>query len=403
MGRPRGVGSEGASGPRSCAPGVRAGSPRLAHGGRSSDSPALSLRGAGPRSALAGPPRRALCRHAVRRAGDAALLCQPSRYPSWRSAGTEGKGRTLSPRRPEGAAVSQQRVSPQPGATSTAGRSPGRACASAPSAKRSGGPTARRAPINPRAAPPAGGAGSACAFAAPERRAQARAPPGDQRGAWSRPARGRKGRSRARRGRGPRRGGAGSLAARSAVLRGPAGWVCALPSLPTSARAAGPARSVLAVEGAAQSWRRAAAGRWAWCGGARSGGGPVGLGTRLPQVARAGGTAAACPLLVGPGPECSVGSALSAAGGTLGCWAGPCTAFTCRLRPLPPQSVSVRMRRAFGWSISHPNTHTRGVGAEGGTGGHPGVRGGRTYRPCPLEELRQTGGGRWIRGEPPRR
>lgn len=58
-----------------------------------------------------------------------------------------------------------------------------------------------------------------------------------------------------------------------------------------------------------------------------------------------------------------MGGALSAAGGTLRCWAGPCSAFTCRPRVL-----------VSGWgglSGGGPPTPTRtrrGVGAEGGTG-----------------------------------
>lgn len=245
-------------------------------------------------------------------------------------------------------------------------------------------PPPRSAPINPRAAPPAGGAGSACAFSAPERRAQARAPPGDRRGAWPR-RRGAARGGRAHAGGGAH--GAGPAPGRLVCAPRRAGGPGLRPSFsPRAARAAGPARSCAPLRGR----RRAAAGRWAGGGGARSGGGPGGPGARLPQAARAGGAGR--------------GAAGVRRGRRVvsGRWDSALLGRAVLGVHLPPQGVSVRMGRAFGWRTSHPNTHTQRSGCGGRYGGHPGVRSGRTYRPCPLEELRQTGD-RWTRGGPPRR
>lgn len=345
-------------GRRGCAPGVRAGSPRLAPGGRSSDGPALPLRGAGARSALAGPPRRALCGHAVRRAGDAALLCQPSRYPSWRSAGTEGKGRALSP-------------GPRPPPDSA----PAERAHAAPSAERSHQAPRRAARGRGRKrlrvlSPRAQGAGAGAAG----RPAWGVAAPGA--GPW--------GRARARGGRGPRRG-AGTW---PPGLRSSGGRRAG--SAPVLLSARGPRgrsrRSCAPLRGR----RRAAAGRWAWCGGARCGGGPGGPGARLPQAARAGGAGrGAAGVLRGRRVVRGRWDSASLGRAVLGVH-------------LPPQGVSVRMGRAFGWRTSHPSTRTQRSGCGGRYGGHPGVRSGRTCRPCPLEELRQTGDW-WTRGGPPRR
>ncbi|XDB58926.1 hypothetical protein AB1E18_012331 [Capra hircus] len=116
-------------------------------------------------------------------------------------------------------------------------------------------PPPRSAPINPRAAPPAGGAGSACAFSAPERRAQARAPPGDRRGAWPR-RRGAARGGRAHAGGGAH--GAGPAPGRLVCAPRRAGGPGLRPSFsPRAARAAGPARSCAPLRGR----RRAAAGK----------------------------------------------------------------------------------------------------------------------------------------------
>lgn len=271
--------------------------------------------------------------------GRRSRLCQPSRYPSWRSAGTEGRGRALGrgPQSPAGLGPAERARGPQRGALHQARAAPARGRGRAP---------ARSQPASAR-----------------RRRRRRRRP------AWgvARPARGRGG-GRAHRGRGPRRG-AGTWPPGLRSSGGwPAGWVA------TPCSRARPARPVPPLVRAPEGGAARPQVEWAWCGGARCGGGAGRAGRPAPPGSAGGGGragrgtrpgapwAARCPRPV-----------------------GLCVAGQGRARRvhLPPQGVSVRMGRAFGWRTSHPSTRTQRWVRRGRYGGHPGVRSGRTCRPCP--------------------